>query len=465
MLLSGIRWRRSAGRAEDMPQGEQRSIIRRIIGNLMHLAGGNGLAALIGTMTLAVTAHALGPVALGIFAIIESYGKLWDQVIRLETWQATIRYGARLLELGSHDEFRRLIKLCVAADCGGAILAGLVAFLAVPLVARWLYWSEDVALMAQIYSLSLMFGISSAPVGVLRLFDKFALIAWLEPALGLARLLGAISIAMMNGGLFAFLLLNMTLMIAQRLILAGVAYQTLLREGHSSFIFAPLARSLRHFDGFWSFVVASNGAVLLRKVTQECDILVVGHVAGAHAAGLYQIVRKLTMTATKLGGMFQQVVFPDLARLWARGKVSEFLQALRNLELMTLAFGLTIVGATATAGSTVIFLVAGEGFEDAVTPLLLQSVALLMFLSGSALRPAIMSMGYQVQQFWIVAISALTFFVTLFWATPQFGVVGAPLAHIAFNIIWLPASLLLFVAALRRERAKKLPAAPMAARL
>jgi len=422
--------------------------------NILHLLGGSGAAVVIGMATLALMAHALGPVSLGIVAMIESYGKLCDQIFRMETWQSAIRYGAHALEQGRPEHFRRLIKLGMVLDLAGAALAASIAFLAVPLVARWLYWDPEVEAMARVYSISLFFGISSTPLGVLRLFDRFAQISWLEPALALIRLAGTAMIVFFSANLWTYLILSMTVMAGQRVILLGMAWRQLAKEGHGSVLTAPLLGTPALFEGYWRFIFAANGTVLVRKATLECDILVVGSIMGASGAGIYQIVRKLTMTATKLGGTLQQVVFPDLARLWARAAFDEFLIALRNVELLTIIVGLALVGGFAIFGGTVVQIIAGSAFEEATTPLRVQSIAVLLFLSGSALRPALMVMGYQTHLLWIVTVSAIVFFVVLFVGVSQFGVLGAPFAHIAFSLIWLPASLALFVSALRSAKAK-----------
>lgn len=438
-----------------LPRKQGGPLFVRMLANIMHLLGASGATILIGMATLALMAHALGPVSLGIVAMVESYGKLCDQIFRLETWQSAIRYGAAALEQGHPEHFRRLIKLGMAIDLAGAALAGSVAFLAVPLVARWLYWEPDIEAIARIYSLSLVFGIASTPLGVLRLFDKFAQISWLEPVLAIIRLAGTALIIFFAGSLWTYLLLGMTIMAAQRLILMAMAWRQLAKEGHAAVLTAPLRGTTALFEGYWRFIFAANGTVLIRKTTLECDILVVGSIMGANGAGIYQVVRKLTMAATKLGGTLQQVVFPDLARLWARAAFTEFLIALRNVEILTLVVGVALVCGFALFGGTVIQIIAGSEFEEARTPLMVQSIAVMLLLSGSALRPALMVMGYQTHLLWIVIASASVFFIMLFATVSHFGVLGAPLAHIAFSLVWLPASLALFVSALRSAKAQR----------
>src|SRR3954454_5095665 len=77
----------------------------RFARNAFHLASGNASAVGLGMITLAVSAQMLGPALLGILATIEGYGRMVGQIVRLETWQALIRYGADALEKQDHNRF------------------------------------------------------------------------------------------------------------------------------------------------------------------------------------------------------------------------------------------------------------------------------------------------------------------------------------------------------------------------
>lgn len=418
-----------------------------------HLATGNATAIGIGMVTLALMAQMLGPALLGILAMVESYGRLIDQIVRLETWQAIIRYGASAIEAGDRARFTRLIQFGVALDMVGAFAAGAVTLLAVSFVGDWLNWSSETESMARLYSIAVVFGISSTPIGVLRLFDRFAVIAWVEPVLALLRLAAVLCIWLMGGSLWALLIVTIAVPCLQRLALTLAAAIELKRHGYR---YMPSLRGFAfagEFDRIWSLILSANGTVLVRKATQECDILAVGAIAGPIGAGLYQLVRKFTLAAMKAGAMLQQVALPDLARLWARRDVNGFVAAIRQVEMLTLSVAVAFVVGVLLFGDRVLHLIAGPGFEDAARPLIVQSFAALLFLAGSALRPALMTMGLQHYVFRIALVAGACFFATLYFATPRIGVAGAGIAHIVFNLVWLPACLLLFLRALRRERA------------
>ncbi|WP_167735641.1 hypothetical protein [Sphingomonas koreensis] len=175
-------------------------------------------------VTLALMAHMLGPALLGLLAMVEAYGRFMDQIIRLETWQAVIRYGAGALEAGDDDRFAELVGFGIALDIIGALAAGAVALLAIPLVGSWIGWGTEAQTMAAFYAIAVAFGISSTPTGVLRLFDRFALIAWVDPVLAVLRLIAVALVWALGGSVWELLAIAIAVPCLQRVTLAVMAW-------------------------------------------------------------------------------------------------------------------------------------------------------------------------------------------------------------------------------------------------
>lgn len=444
---------REAARLAEANGGAGRSRIAWTLRQIAHLASGNAVAIGIGMVTLALMAHMLGPALLGLLAMVEAYGRFMDQVIRLETWQAVVRYGAAALEADDKERLSELVGFGIALDIVGALAAGAIALLAIPLVGDWIGWGGEARAMAGFYAIAVAFGISSTPTGVLRLFERFAVIAWVDPALAVLRLVAVTLTWALGGSIWELLAIAIAVPCLQRAALAVMAWRELRRRGYRIRLHPGLRARARPFEGIWAFILSANGTVLVRKSTQELDILAVGAVAGPIGAGIYQLVRKFTLAAMKAGAMLQQVVFPDLARLWVRRDLRGFATAIRQIELLTLGVGIAFVIGAVFAGDIAIRLIAGPEFEDAQGPLIVQSIAALLFLGGSALRPALMTMGLQPKVLGVAIVAGIAFFATLYVAIPALGVSGAGIAHIVFNLLWLAACLALFAAAMRRERA------------
>lgn len=441
---------------------QRHPLLARTLRNLVHLAGGNASAAALNALVLVVMARMLGPAMLGVFAMIESYGTLVDQIVRLETWQPLIRYGAEALEEKREGRFLALVKLGVLTDLVGATGAALVALIGVPVAARLLGWDPATASMARWYCLAVLAGISSTPVGILRLFDRFGQFAWLEPATAVVRLTAVGLAFWLKGSVWHLVAIFIAVQWLYRIALGALAWSELRRRGYGNPFGARLDELSGLTRGYWRLALATNATALIRKSTQELDVLIVGGIAGPTVVGIYDLVRRITTAAVKAGTMVQQVALPDLSKLWARRDFAAFRNLIGQIELMTAAAGVTFVAFVALGGNWLIATLAGPRFAGAGMPLLVQSVAGCLFLCGSAIRPALITMGSETRLLGIVAVSAAAFYVTLLLAVPPLGAVGASAAHVAFNLTLLPLGGLAYAAALRspkqfRQRPGSLP--------
>jgi len=159
----------------------------------------------------------------------------------------------------------------------------------------------------------------------------------------------------------------------------------------------------------------------------------------------------------------QQVAFPLLARLWAEGEFDKFKKLVRQIEIMTVLGALACSMTLVFLAELIIRVIAGPDFLDAKWPLVVHSLATLVLLCGSALRPALANMGLQSKVLVIVAISSAVFYATVLFTIPQFGIIGASLAHLAANATTLPLIVALYARGMRadsRVRAERCAALP-----
>jgi O-antigen/teichoic acid export membrane protein len=426
-------------------------LLRRLMKNASYLVSGNMVAAGLGLVALALSARALGPELLGVLALIEAYTSLVDRLIRLEPWQALIKYGADALERDRPDDFRSLLKFGVLVDAAGAGCGALVAIAFVAIVGPWLGWSEQTVHMAAIYSLSLLFQLAATPTAVLRLYDRFAVFAWLEVAAAAARA-ALFALAFLAGaGLWTFLLLAMVVHFARHFTLGLIAFRELRRQGHSGFRSAPIAGVGRRWPGIWTLMWSVKATNLIRRSTGDVDTLLIGAMLDTAAVGLYHVAKRLGQATLKVGVPLQQVLFPDLARLWARREIARLRRTVIQIDVIGGGLAAAVLACVALNIDLVLKLTVGPDYAGAALLVILQLIATTTTLFGTALRPALLSMGLEVRLLKVVIVATLSFYATLVVLLPLLGVVGASIAHIVLNTVWMVAASMAFVRQIRQE--------------
>ncbi len=426
-------------------------LLRRLVKNAGYLVSGNVVAAGLGLVALALTARALGPELLGLLALIEAYAALVDRLLRLEPWQALIKYGADVLERKRHDDFRDLLKFGVLIDVCGAVISAGVAAAAVFVVGPWLGWHDDTVTMAGIYSLILVCHVSATPIAVLRLFDRFAVFAGLEIAMAAARVVVCAIALAAGAGLWTFVLLAMAVHLARHATLVVAAWRELRRRGYGDFLEGRVRGVGRAFPGIWSFILSLKASVMIRRSTGDLDVLLIGAFLDSGAVGLYHVAKRFGDATLKVGVPIQQAVFPDVARRWARREIQRLRQGVLQVDLLTGGLAACVLAGVALNTELVLRLSVGPEYKGAAILVILQLLATTTALFGTALRPVLLSMGLQILLLKIVIASTLAFYATLAISLPLLGVVGASLAHIVQNASWLLAARLAFARRIRHE--------------
>ncbi len=419
-------------------------LTKRLVRNVGVIVSGDAGAAALNLAALALTARALGPEWLGILVMIEAYGTLIDRWIRPETWQALIKYGADALAHDDHQAFRRLIKLGFLIDVGGALLAAIVAIAGITVAAGWLAWDEVTASLASLYCFMLILQITSTPTAVLRLFDRFSVFAYSQMAAAVLRLLLTAIAWWLEEGLMAFILIAMAVAAVRPVIMIYAALGELKRRHFLGLSDVRLRGVTQRFPRLWRFLLSTNLSLLLRKTVETTDVLLVGALLGPAASGALHIVKRLSMLIMKLGRPVQQVIYPDVSKLWANGEVERFKKAIIWTNLLGGGVGLSVLAIIAINPAWILSLFAGEDFANLAHLLLAQMAAVVIFMFGLALRPALYSMERDTALLRAVALATGAFYITFFSFVSSLGVLAASLGYAAFNLIWLILSVCAF---------------------
>lgn len=427
----------------------EEAFLRARLINIGHLLTGSLFGSIIGMIAFVVTARALGPTDYGLLALAYSYGRAIQLLVGFQSWQPLIKYGAELQEAGRHDDYSSLLKFGLFVDVAAAVTAFLVAVGLVLLFGPLIGVSNDAVQLVLIYSITLLFQISGFPTAVLRLSGRFWLVAYGSQFNTILRLLLCLIGLLTGAGLMYFVIVWTITQIIGALLLLVLAFVELRRQGVRHLLSAPLTGISKRFKGLWAFTIGSNIELTIRSSTAQFDTLIVGALAGPAAAGFYHIAKRLGRVVVQCGVQVQAVLYPDVARLWAKQALESFRRTILQMELLLITFGVAVVVATWLFIEPVLHWTAGTEFMAAAPLATVQMIAVAMTLSGSAVRTALLAMGRQPAVLKIVLGATLVFHTTALTAIPMIGAMGANIAHIAMSAVWLTALLLVYRSALK----------------
>ena len=83
---------------------------KKLFKNTGLLIGGDTVSAVLGVLTFAITARALGAEKLGMLVLIDAYVRIVDKLVNFQSWQFMIKYGSDTLSAKDSSGFKAIVK-------------------------------------------------------------------------------------------------------------------------------------------------------------------------------------------------------------------------------------------------------------------------------------------------------------------------------------------------------------------
>lgn len=402
--------------------------------NTAKLFSGHALSALVGLGTIWFATAGLGVWQFGILTAILSFTSLVGNTLKFSTWEAVVKYGADDLSRGDADALRRLVAFNTLLDIGTALVSLVVcaglAYFVLPLIKV----PPEYLHFALFLSLSAFFTVSATPVGVLRLFDRFGLLAITEPIGPLVRLGLCALFYHLGWGIWAFGAAYLISSAIDRLLTVWFGWRELRQRDLMPGWRDLRARHTEGHPGLWKFVLANNGRTSLGVITKQSDDLIVAGFAGPTGAALWRIAKQVSSVLTGPARIFVISVFPQLARLWSARSYRSFRRLVVRSSVTSTLGAVVVVGVFAALGPTLLHLffhkAAQHQFIDAYVPALLLMISRVATVLMSPFLPALTAMGRAVRNLKLALMLAMVSVPVLLVLTWQFGIIGAGLSRI-----------------------------------
>lgn len=409
-------------------------IFARLARNLGWLMGSRGFSAVASIGYLAIAARSLGPKGFGAFTVVLTYGQLIANVVQFQSFKAVIRYGALHLANDRSARLGRLTGLTATLDWASGLVGALVALLLAPLATPLFHWSPAQELDAQWFAAVLLLTTGATPTGVLRLFDRFDLIAFSDAVSPAIRIVGSLLVWLIAPSLVGFLMVWALAAIVQALVQWVLALRVQavgLRLGRR-----PFARAVRENPRIVRFLVQTNLASSLSSSTQ-LGILAVGSVGGVVEAGGFRLAQRLAKGITNPVETVTRALYPEFARLVAQNDQAKLRQILLRICLIATALGVVAFLIAAPLSSVIIRIVAGPKYLFARNYLILLLVAAAIDLAGFALEPFHNAQGRAGRVLRIRGFAAAAYLLLLACLLRPFGATGAALAAVGAALVAL----------------------------
>lgn len=426
-------------------------LFRRLFKNAGILLSGNIGASLLGLISLALTARALGAESFGILVLISTYVLVIDRLINFQSWQAIIKYGAEALEQPGHDEFKSLLKFGFILDIGTAFAGTLIAASGAWFVGHWQGWNPDTVMMATLYSTTILFHIAGVPTAILRLLDRFKLFSLIAVAAATIKLAGVTLAFLTGAGLWAFVLSWAVTDILGKILLVVLSLRELRQRCYLDLRRASTRNMAVRFPGLWGFVITTNLNSSIRMTSREADVLVIGALLNPAAVGLYKIAKQIAGILGILNDPLYQSIYPEFAKLRAKKENYSLIKLATRSSAFAGAAAFLIWGVLAIIAEPFLYHVFGSEFIAAKSVMLWYVMAIVIAVIGFPLQPIMLAMGKPKTTLWVHIIATVIYFAILIPLLTHLGLDGAGIAYLAYYVVWSIIMISLLYTFLSRE--------------
>ena len=399
-------------------------VASKILRNAGALVGGKAFGGFLSIAYLAIAARTLGPTEMGYLVLASAYALAAAGIARFQSWQAVIRFGAPLAEVGDTTTLKALLRFTIRLDLASAVISVVLALTCAPLAARVFDWPPAALPWVYLYCASTPFLIAATPTGVLRLFDRYKVLGWQLLSMPLIRFFGALIVWAADGGLLAFMAVWILSGVVDGATLWWLGWRELSRRNLKPDIFAPAA--LRAPDAWRKFMIKTNIASTFDLAANNLPILIVGAALGSAASAFLQISINLTNLIAHPANMLYNAAFPELTKT----AITQGRGRMRAAAYRIVAFGLAaaapVVALFIVFNDEAVRLVAGPGFAPAATVLSLMALTQWLRTSSIVLESASLAMGYATTTLAAQGLAAATQLIALSLLFDPLGVLAAP---------------------------------------
>ena len=418
------------------------AIFRRILGNAGKLLGGRAVNAVLSLAYTAVAARTLGVKGLGVLVMIHAFAQLLGDMVKFQSWQTVLQYGAEPLAQRRVGELQRVVRFTVMLDLISGVVGVAVGVVGALALGDRLGWGAAQGPLAATYMLSVMFITAAAPLGVLRLLDRFDVLAVQAAVISVVRLIGCGVGYVLHADLAFFLAVWALGGFAGFALLAAAAWREMRRQGLlEGFTWAGPVRI--GTPGVWRFAWATNLNATLGVAFTHLVTLMVGGLLGPADAALWRIGRQVADAVAKPVRLLMPALYPELVRLHAERREKTMWKLTGRITLAASAVGLLLLAVSSFAGAPLLQLVMGAGFAAAAGVMTWQVAAAVVNLVSLPLEPMVISLGQAGATVRVRVAVAAAYAAALPFLVRRFGVEAAGAAlvaasvAIALGMLWL----------------------------
>lgn len=397
-------------------------LLRNIVRNSGIILFGNTMASAINLVSFTIMANQLGPAALALLVLAQTYTFILNDIFNVQTWESMVKFGA---DTSDKQGVANVIKINMLLDGLSALVAFLFALVLVRPVVHVLDWDRSLITVISFYSLSILFRLTSLTIGIPRIFNRFGALARIQVAMAALKLAGILYI----------------MYFANEFVYYAVVYLGIDVLTNAAIIIFSLVLLRRHLDkGWWKkalaadrnqlvFIWWTNLRTVIRIPVRYFDMIVISAVMPLKTVGIYKVYKEIAGILDRFSDPINQAIFPEFSKLIVANDIRKSLSTAKKSILLLAGASGAITLPLLVVSKFLIARFFGIEYVSQMPAL----YVLLMLVGVSFVLVPINSLfvaaGFARMGFYIVLFTNIVYLLTVFSLGKLIGIYGVVAAY------------------------------------
>lgn len=407
---------------------------KNLIKNSFWAFFGDSFASVITLIVSIVLIKLIGNTNYGILILGQSYMQIMDALLNVQCWKSVIQYGQKAIVNNDIDCLYGYVKLGTILDLSTAIIGGIVALLLVGVIGRLFHWSSEFIDCARIFSLTIFSHFSGTTTAILRILNKFNLVALQKSISAILKLVALLLILFFYDEIalkFAVIVYSVTDIIGN-FILVVFAMITFNKKYNVKNIFT--SKLPKDKTEFIKFTIWGTISEVVDIPVNYFDVFIVSYL-GTNLVAVFKVFKQIVSIISKVTTPIYQAIMPQFSELFAKGRKKEgyaVVKRIRNLILLIMIPFSLIVGSTSVYWLKQIY---GNLYAKNWYILLIYLLVKTFALSYTTIHPYFITLGNAKESAIYVLIANIIYITLAILLTKQFGMISLVLAFFVQSTI------------------------------
>lgn len=313
-----------------------RGSLRRSGRNLLKLLGGKAINVPLNLIQISLAIHLLGDKGYGFLILLSNFTSIIGDFAEFQSWQTVLHYGLQPYENKDIALLQRVLRFSFLLDISSCIVALIINVLCAIYLSAYLGWPSEWHYLGIIYSFCIIFTTSATANGILRLLNRYDLIAIHGIVITFTRFLGIVFLTFIGGGIQGAVIIWMIAAFASFFIILFLAIRQLYNQNLLKGFFDRIGDGLtKDLPGIWKFSWKTNLNMTFTLAFSQITTQIIGTMLGPITAGHYNITTKIAQAIAKPMSLLQSTLYPEMLRSWQGNNPTHLYKMALRITLLT----------------------------------------------------------------------------------------------------------------------------------